>query len=337
MHLHAWNVGTQLFLAWVGLQCLFLGINSIIWNHNTINWAPVWCDISFRFGIGISVAIPAVVLCINRRLYILASVDSALHYSAAKRREVIIDLAIGIGLPILEIILAFFAQGSRFMIVEDYGCAAAIFPSWVAIVVVSVPPILLELIAGVYGCLSIHAFCKRRSEMNNILSRHQNLNSNQYLRLMCFSICDLLAGIPITVAYLYFAVKSGLLPYPGFKQEHYHFSDIIQVPAVLWRANTISELSWELNRWIIVWIAFVFFAIFGFTEDSCNNYKAALQAVVCVFRKMTGIKSRSNAIANKITFKTQSTTVNSDKEFSVVYVDRSTISLKQKTEFLARD
>ena len=185
------------------------------------------------------------------------------------------------------------------MIVEDYGCAAAIFPSWVEIVVVSVPPILLELIAGVYGCLSIHAFCKRRSEMNNILSRHQNLNSNQYLRLMCFSICDILAGIPITVAYLCFAVKSGLLPYPGLKQEHYDFSDIIQVPAVLWRANMISELSWELNRWIMVWIAFVFFAIFGFTEDSCNNYKAALQAVVCVFRKMTGINSRSNAIANK--------------------------------------
>ena len=42
----AWNVGTPLFLAWAGLGCLFLGINSIIWNHNTVNWAPVWCDIS---------------------------------------------------------------------------------------------------------------------------------------------------------------------------------------------------------------------------------------------------------------------------------------------------
>ena len=45
----AWNVGTHLFLAWVGLDCLFFGINSIIWNHNTINWAPVWCDISQFF------------------------------------------------------------------------------------------------------------------------------------------------------------------------------------------------------------------------------------------------------------------------------------------------
>ena len=43
------NVGIHLYLAWVGLQCLFLGINSIMWNHNTVNWAPVWCDISQFF------------------------------------------------------------------------------------------------------------------------------------------------------------------------------------------------------------------------------------------------------------------------------------------------
>ena len=61
--------------------------------------------IASRLGMGITVAIPAAILCINRRLYILASADSVLHYSTVKRREVIIDLAIGIGLPILEMIL----------------------------------------------------------------------------------------------------------------------------------------------------------------------------------------------------------------------------------------
>ena len=45
----AWSVGTHLFLGWVGLGSLILGINSIIWNHNMGNWAPVWCDISQSF------------------------------------------------------------------------------------------------------------------------------------------------------------------------------------------------------------------------------------------------------------------------------------------------
>jgi len=251
MQLHAWNVGSILFLAWIGLSCLSLGINSIIWNHNTVNWAPVWCDITSRFNIGISIAIPAVVLCINRRLYLLASPTSVLPSEVDKRREIMIDIAIGIGLPIIVIILLFFAQDSRFAILEDIGCCSRISSTWVAIIVISVPPILLELIAGVYGCLSIHAFYKRRSQLNESLSSHQNLNSNRYIRLMCFSIFDLVIGTPIAVTYMYFAILD-ISPFPGLTSEHSHISQVIQVPAIVWRATTTSELSSELNRWLNV-------------------------------------------------------------------------------------
>jgi len=41
----AWNAGTCLVMAWLGLTCLGLCINSIIWKGNSIDWAPVWCDI----------------------------------------------------------------------------------------------------------------------------------------------------------------------------------------------------------------------------------------------------------------------------------------------------
>ena len=100
-----------------------MGINSIIWNHNTVDWAPAWCDISqffscftinlnddftgaylviaTKFNFGISIAIPAVVLCINRRLYLLASPTTIVPSQADRNREVIIDLVIGIGLPII--------------------------------------------------------------------------------------------------------------------------------------------------------------------------------------------------------------------------------------------
>ena len=44
----------------------------------------------------------------------------------------------------------------------------------------------------------------------------------------------------------------------------------------------------------MVWVAFVFFAFFGFTKESRNNYRAVLQFVVQVFVKITGIKSRSS-------------------------------------------
>ena len=58
-----------------------------------------------RFAIGISIAIPATVLCINRRLYMLASPITTVPSQADKNREVIIDLVIGIGLPIIVMAL----------------------------------------------------------------------------------------------------------------------------------------------------------------------------------------------------------------------------------------
>jgi len=61
--------------------------------------------IATGFNLGISVAVSAAVLCINRRLYLLASLTSIIPSKADKNREVIIDLVIGIGLPIILMVL----------------------------------------------------------------------------------------------------------------------------------------------------------------------------------------------------------------------------------------
>ena len=90
--------------------------------------------------LGSSFAIPAASLCINRRLYQIASVQSVTKTRAEKRRDVIIDLAIGVGLPILGMILRecyradssrvfpdlpldTVVQAYRFSIYEEVGCA----------------------------------------------------------------------------------------------------------------------------------------------------------------------------------------------------------------------
>jgi len=109
-------------MIWTGLACLNQFINSVVWNGNAVNRAPVWCDIckckdivdfkqsltdgiASRLIVGTAVAIPAASLCINRRLYHIASVTTVRINKAEKRRAVMVDLAIGLGLPILEMIL----------------------------------------------------------------------------------------------------------------------------------------------------------------------------------------------------------------------------------------
>jgi pheromone a factor receptor len=93
---------------WGGLGSLNYFINSIIWNKHATNVAPVWCDISTRIIIAQGVGIPAASLCINRRLYHIASVKTVTITKRQKRRAIMVDLAIGLGLPILDLPLGKF-------------------------------------------------------------------------------------------------------------------------------------------------------------------------------------------------------------------------------------
>ncbi len=95
-----------------------------MWNKNTINRAPVYCNIgdslnaispersltlrlpsAIRFQVALNVAAPACSLCINRQLYRVARMKTLGTTDAENRRIVIIDLLIGVGIPILQMIM----------------------------------------------------------------------------------------------------------------------------------------------------------------------------------------------------------------------------------------
>ena len=76
-HWNARNYGTLLYIAWTFVGSVMYFVNSIVWRGNLGNPAPVWCDISTKLAIGLGVALPAASLCINRRLYNIATMKHA--------------------------------------------------------------------------------------------------------------------------------------------------------------------------------------------------------------------------------------------------------------------
>ena len=118
----AWNTGTCLFMIWAGLGCLMQGINSIVWNKNIINRVPAYCVIckivhafvelmsltllyptATRFQVALNAALPACSLCINRRLHKIATTKAVVFTNAQRRRALICDLLICVGIPIFQI------------------------------------------------------------------------------------------------------------------------------------------------------------------------------------------------------------------------------------------
>ncbi|KAG8215487.1 STE3-domain-containing protein [Butyriboletus roseoflavus] len=284
-------------MIWTSLICLIFFINSVVWNSDVINRAPVWCDICrcstvFTFEaaltlraatkliIGGAVAIPAASLCINRRLYQIASVQSVTKTRAQKRRDIMIDLAIGLGIPLLEMILHVVVQSHRFLLLEEFGCLPFTWNTPLAYPLVWVWPIVIGLVSGSYCIRTIRELAIRRAQFKEFLSANKNLSSSRYFRLMGLAGIEVLCTIPLGCYSIYLNLTSStLVPYHNWSFAHDDFGAIEQIPSVLWHQTQVSVSSIETTRFFPVLCAFIFFAFFGFADEARRNYRLAYVSV----------------------------------------------------------
>ncbi|KAF8836065.1 STE3-domain-containing protein [Paxillus ammoniavirescens] len=280
-HLEAWNSGTCLYMVWTALALLNQAVNSIVWRDNAINWAPIWCDISSRLVVGVAVAIPAASLCINRRLYKIATIRTVSISKVDKRRAVLVDLLIGLGLPVLQMVLQFVVEGHRFNIFEDIGCYPSTYNSPPAFALSYVWPTAIGLVSAVYCILTLRAFMQRRAQFSEFLSSTTSLTINRYFRLMALATTELLCTVPISAYGIYLnAVKAPIYPWKGFADAHYNYSRVELVPAVIWRMDNITVVSFALSQWSLIFCGLVFFTFFGFADEARKQYRKVYRSIL---------------------------------------------------------
>ncbi|KAI0370942.1 STE3-domain-containing protein [Pilatotrama ljubarskyi] len=279
-HLQAWNAGTCIFMVWASLASLVQFVDSIIWNGNAINSAPIWCDISTKFLIGAGVGIPAASACISRRLYKIASTSYVTVSARERRRAIWIDIAIGVGIPVIVMVLHYVVQGHRFNILGDIGCVPTIFNTPLAYPLVYMWPPLLACVSFVYSALTLRAFWARRMQFRDVLSKSSNMTLSRYFRLLLLACIDMTCNVPLTVLNMYINNDGVTMsPWVSWANTHYNFSHVEQIPSIIWRTNRAFVVSAELGRWIFPCCALIFFALFGFAEEARKHYSAAFWAV----------------------------------------------------------
>ncbi|TFY61867.1 hypothetical protein EVG20_g6899 [Dentipellis fragilis] len=279
-HLEAWNSGTCFFMAWTALGCLNAFINSVVWHGNALNHAPIWCDISIRILMGASVGIPAASFCINRRLYNISHMQVVSVSRAEKMRDILIDSAFCILLPIITLSLTYVVQGHRFDIIEDIGCYPAVYNSLSTFFLAYMWPVLLGLGSFIYAALTLWAFNKRRAQLSEFLTSNNSLTASRYIRLMALATTEMLCTTPLAIFVIYLnATTEPVEPWRGFADAHFAFSRVEQIPAVIWQMNHELVISLEFSRWSNPLCAFVFFAFFGFASEARKHYRLAFLAI----------------------------------------------------------
>ncbi|KAJ7613315.1 fungal pheromone STE3G-protein-coupled receptor, partial [Mycena polygramma] len=218
---------------------------------NTLDVTPAWCEISIRIMMGASVGLPAASLCINRRLYHIASVRAVVVTHAEKRRAVLIDSLICGLFPLLYIALQYIVQGHRYDL-----------------------PVHRLLPRPLKPCVrSLRAFA-------SLLSAHAALTPSRYLRLSALALTDLLLTAPLAAFTIALnATVTPISPWLSWADTHFDFDRVVQIPRLAWAgapdghaAKGASGIAIELTRWASPACALIFVGFFVFAQEARRNY-----------------------------------------------------------------
>jgi pheromone a factor receptor len=124
--------------------------------------------------------------------------------------------------------------------------------------------------------LNIRIFWKSSQQLNGLLLSNKSPHQNRYIRLIALSSTQVLFTLPLSLYILYFnSATYPIDPWVSWAVTHLDYSRIDQYPSIIWRADPTVGNVLEINRWLVVLSAFLFFAFFGFAEEARKHYRLA--------------------------------------------------------------
>jgi pheromone a factor receptor len=237
----------------------------------------------------LNIAIPVCSLCINRRLYKIATTTTVMVTPAEKRRAIIVDLLIGMGIPCLQMVTQYVVSPYRFNLLEDFGPLDVVDLRWPAIPLFYLWPLMAGIVSlfycgaylAVYSrpvahfstVMTIYHFYRRGRQFSQVMSSNRGLNQSRYFRLMCLSMIEILGTIPLSSYILAANVKAGFGPWVSWADVHSDYGEIAQVPSIVWKSDPMDHALLELYRWSLVACALIFFGFFGFADEARRHYR----------------------------------------------------------------
>ena len=104
---------------------------------------------------------------------------------------------------------------------------------------------------------------------------------SRYFRLMGLATADILCTTPPAIFIMVLnATASPVGPWRSWKDTHFEYGRIEQIPAVLWRSNHYATTAIEFSRWVTPLCALVFFGFFGFAGEARKQYSIFFWRVV---------------------------------------------------------
>ncbi|KAL0949669.1 hypothetical protein HGRIS_009707 [Hohenbuehelia grisea] len=313
-YLKSWNIGTCVFMVSNGLKALVELINALVWSGNVANKAPAWCQISIQITGSDAFVLPACILAVNRRLYLISLDPTGILNN--RQRIIWEDLTICLFLPMVLTGLALIPLDHGFDIYEDLGCQSTYYNTIPGILLIPFPTFLLSVISGIYGALNLLSFRKRHMQIREFFATDSStLEVRQYFRVVALGIIDAVVTIPFTTwTFVSFIIDGDIHPWSwqAVKRNYGYVAYLSYTD--WWDAHDAESTVGDYYNLII---AVFFFGLFGCSRPIIRGYKEAFMSLGNM------LQPRKLSLGSKIS---SNQTNNMEAELGIQFAERSTLA-----------
>ncbi|KAF2128356.1 STE3-domain-containing protein [Dothidotthia symphoricarpi CBS 119687] len=273
-HFSQRNIAAGSLILWIIMTNFFDSVNPLIWPRDNITewWdGKIWCDINVRIQIGGTVGMAASVTMIVRKLARVMDTRNITMSTSRnnKKKEMILDMLVCWGYPLVLIIVYYAVQPMRYLIYGIVGCWSAYHTSWPSVVLSYMWGPITMCVAAYYAGLLLYRLYRYRREFNRLVAA-RNTTKSRFVRLFVICIVIILFYLPYTFYLLSILIPEITDPYDWKSVHGPNFNSIIMIPV-------FGQVF--LDKWGQVASGYVIFLVFGTGTDAHNTYRKMLLAV----------------------------------------------------------
>ncbi|KZV64175.1 hypothetical protein PENSPDRAFT_187058 [Peniophora sp. CONT] len=252
---------------------------------------------------------PMASLIITRRLYLIASLQSAvLADKAARRKNLLVEWTLGFVIPVAVAGPTYYVlQNARFGVCEGFGCTNTLDGSILNILLTKALNIIPPLLSMCMYYPKVARVFYRQSRDNDHFLQTDG-SGTIYLRIIILSSIDILFTLPIGIVQVTLYIANSLSNhqsafYNGWTADHTYWEPIVFTYASTLAGGTSSVAQFYFSQWASTIRAFAIFGLFGVTSEARASYWKAIRTVGSWFGwKPASREHRARSSLNDIEF-----------------------------------
>ncbi|KAG0129104.1 pheromone A receptor-domain-containing protein [Tuber indicum] len=276
-HIRNKNTAAICLIVWITISNFLSFSNAIIWGGSGFDIYTAWdgkifCDIEVKFFIASGAGIVGSVVAIARNLArAMSDKLSVIKTERVRRRELIQDLLLCLGLPVWMMAMHYLVQPSRYLLLATTGCTPTISYSWPSIPLILIWPPIISLVSAYYAGLVLARVHIYRQQFADILrSSNSGLTTSRFIRLFVLSLILVLINLPLTFYVFYRNLDQPRVTYDWNSVHGKGWNYILRIPSY----DTV-----QFDRWISVGAGYVLFFVFGTGSDALRMYRGWLDTI----------------------------------------------------------